>query len=427
MPFKTSKPFICCVGNPSFDPAKGVDDHDTHQAALELSNEKNEFEGAIRTWFGLPEAGKDDYVYHAVASVTLPQVQRVVEMGGENGLHGWYDGQGDPSIPDDIQAYTSLFSPSTSPVSSLKSFTSNARKDSVRSWVAGNLTGKRYLHPSYPGLVIPKVKNIIGSVPLNPYCDFWSWSCRNLEWCGPVAEQGLKSHHVLPVLMHHFGCVVPSHEALGVIRDLALGGVGSNSNRGSTGVITNDIKNGDDDVDLMNGNDESEAGRSKKAKKKKNKKEKATTTAATEDFRCGTELETVAVDNMQSEWRVTWINDTNLTTDTAYLKSLPKDQHKDCILLLVYPITGPDGGNGSFTRELLEGCKGDVVVVAGTQNGNGYTSFGRGKGTMDSYMEARGGWEKVAQIPLPSFAGRDEGMFCNVRRRQQSNLPLDTR
>ena len=38
--------------------------------------------------FKLPQ--KDDYVYHATASVTLAQVQQAIEYGGKNGLHAWY-------------------------------------------------------------------------------------------------------------------------------------------------------------------------------------------------------------------------------------------------------------------------------------------------------------------------------------------------
>lgn len=98
MPTKTPKPFVHCVGNPDFEPEKAVGDHDRHQAALKLLEERNDFEGAVRLWFGMPEAGKDDYVYHALASVTLGQVQRGVEMGAEKGLHGWYEGAKDGEV-----------------------------------------------------------------------------------------------------------------------------------------------------------------------------------------------------------------------------------------------------------------------------------------------------------------------------------------
>lgn len=424
MPTKTPKPFVHCVGNPDFEPEKAVGDHDRHQAALKLLEERNDFEGAVRLWFGMPEAGKDDYVYHALASVTLGQVQRGVEMGAEKGLHGWYEGAKDGETPlpppstTDIAAYTNLFTPSLSPSSALKSFVSNARKSSIRALVAENLSSKRYINPAWPSLQIPRVKNV-ASLPLNPYLDFWRWTCQNLEWCGPVGGQGLKSHWVLPVVMHHFGCVVPSYESLSIIKTLAVEGVKKN------GDSTAD---GNDNVGPENGNGNG-ATNGKKESKKKAKKEKPPPLKILDvgsgsgywSFmlrQCG--LETVAVDNMQSEWRVTWLKDTHLTTGTSYLHSLPDSQHKSHILLLVYPITGPDG-SGSFTKDLMKEYQGDVVVVAGTQNKNGYTSFGRGKGTMDSFMlesqEQRGKWEKVVQVPLPSFAGRDEGLFVYVRKR----------
>ncbi|KAK0665869.1 hypothetical protein QBC41DRAFT_327055 [Cercophora samala] len=443
MPSKTSKPsFVHCVGNPDFDPERAVADQERHRAALELlrGGEKNDFEGAVRLWFGLPGAGEEEgeegeeeeeYVYHAGASVTLPQVQRGVEMGGGRGLHGWYEGvemggevQTSPFPPSvtDITAYTTLFSPSLPPSSSFKSFVSNAKKNSIRALVAENLSGKRYIHPSYPSLQIPKVKkDVVGSLPLNPYLDFWTWTCQNLEWGGPVAGQGLKSHWVLPVVMHHFGCVVPSYEALGIIKSLVGGGGGVQNGNNSNGGVApeNGGENGTAD------------GSGKKPKTKKTKKEKPPPPLKVLDVGSGNGywsfmlrqygMETTAVDNLQSEWRVTWIPDTLLTTGTAFLQSLPPQEHKAHILLLVYPITGPDG-RGSFTRELMREYKGDIVVVAGTQNNNGYTSFGRGKGTMDSFMledqEQKGRWEKVVQVPLPSFAGRDEGLFVYVRKRE---------
>lgn len=42
---------------------------------------------------------RDKYVYHAVASVTLSQVQEAIENGGANGLHAWYlDDEGKPVV-----------------------------------------------------------------------------------------------------------------------------------------------------------------------------------------------------------------------------------------------------------------------------------------------------------------------------------------
>lgn len=55
----------------------------------------NDLRSAILTTFSLPQ--KDNYIYHAIASVTLAQVQQAIEYGGKNGLHAWYiDEDGKP-------------------------------------------------------------------------------------------------------------------------------------------------------------------------------------------------------------------------------------------------------------------------------------------------------------------------------------------
>ena len=46
------------------------------------------FRASIISSFGLPK--DDSYVYHAIASVTLNQVQVAIDAGGQNGLHAWY-------------------------------------------------------------------------------------------------------------------------------------------------------------------------------------------------------------------------------------------------------------------------------------------------------------------------------------------------
>lgn len=56
---------------------------------------EDNFRSSILTAFDLPQ--NDNYIYHAIASVTLAQVQKAVEHGGKNGLHAWYlDGDGQP-------------------------------------------------------------------------------------------------------------------------------------------------------------------------------------------------------------------------------------------------------------------------------------------------------------------------------------------
>jgi hypothetical protein len=53
---------------------------------------------------------------------------------------------------------------------------------------------------------------------------------------------------------------------------------------------------------------------------------------------------------------------------------------------------------------------GSTIVVAGTQNANGYTAFAD-ELLVDLFARVMPGWEKVCQIPLPSFAGKDEALF----------------
>lgn len=57
--------------------------------------EDDDLRSSIISTFNLPH--NDSYVYHAIASVTLSQVQQAVNHGGKAGLHAWYlDGEGKP-------------------------------------------------------------------------------------------------------------------------------------------------------------------------------------------------------------------------------------------------------------------------------------------------------------------------------------------
>jgi hypothetical protein len=76
-----------CVGSPAFDPDERVHDAAAREEAL-AHLQKEEFRDAISSWFRLPKA--DKYVYHAITSVLLAQVQDIVNRGGDNGLHDWY-------------------------------------------------------------------------------------------------------------------------------------------------------------------------------------------------------------------------------------------------------------------------------------------------------------------------------------------------
>lgn len=166
--------------------------------------------------------------------------------------------------------------------------------------------------------------------------------------------------------MHHFGCATPSHEALELIRLAAAGRPVTDIGSGN-GYWTFMLR------------------------------------------RYG--LEVRPVDNMQSEWRVNWVDDTEVAEGTRWLAR--NSGGKDLVMLLVYPVVGggvAGGVEGGFTRDLVKAFKGDTIAVVGTQNGNGYTGFKNM--TMDEYMEREEkDWTKIVQVPLPSFAGKDEALY----------------
>ncbi|KIW63528.1 hypothetical protein PV04_08523 [Phialophora macrospora] len=338
----------------------------------------NEFRAAIASAFELPQG--DSFTYHATASVNLAQAEAAIRAGRANGLHDWYVEQaevhseeanaktaiaGQPGLQTagyppvtDIQAYIALFDPTKATANSLKSLSANAKKGSLRATVAGYLQAKRHLDPS---ITVPKFKpSATAKAHQNPSFDFWAYSCVALEYAGPNAHTALvkTSHHILPVYMHHFGCVVPSWESLQIISKSAHG----------RSVL--DMGSGNGYWTLML-------------------------------RRLG--VPAVAVDSGQSRWRTTWIADTAVTDGVQYLRK--RSGCPDMVLLLVYPIVG-----GDFTRRVLDAYAGDVICVAGTQNGNGYTGF---KDMMiDEYMSReKEGWRKVAQVPLPSFAGKDDALL----------------
>ncbi|MCJ1457744.1 hypothetical protein MMC28_008113 [Mycoblastus sanguinarius] len=323
--------------------------------------EDNDLRSSVISTFKLPH--NDSYVYHATASVTLAQVQAAINHGGESGLHAWYlDSDGTRLAPPpttDSIAYTSIFAANTAPSKVLTGFAANAKKGSIRSKVTAYLQSQRVIPSTFS---IPKSKKHI-----NPYYDYWSWSCQSLEWCGPEdgTENVKTSHHILPVFMHHFGCVVPSYEALEVIKQ--IGG------KGKRPVVEMGSGNGYWTYMLR---------------------------------RLGVEV--IAVDNEQSQWRTMWIGDTVIKGGEQYLAE--GKGSKDAVLLMVYPIVG-----AGFTAKILEAYKGDTVAVAGTQNRSGYTAFK--DQTVGEYMFAeRKGFEKTVQIPLPSFAGKDEALFVFERK-----------
>lgn len=357
------------IGTPTFDPDELLTNPELHAKTREALNQNN-LELAIKAAFNLPE--KDRYTYHATASVTLDQAQAAVEAGPANGLCAWYldseivkdeDGTMKRRIryPEttDIAAYVSLFDPSKPAGNLLKGFKANAKKGSLRAGIAEHLAAKRHVHPD---VVVTRSKR---GHP-NVYADFWAWSCFALQWAGPDegAAQIHQSHHVLPVYMHHFGCVCPSYESMEVIKSVSKGRTVLDMGSGN-GYWTYMLR------------------------------------------RHG--LHVKAVDNGQSTWRTLWIEDTVHQDGVRYIKKRPRSG-KDDVLLLVYPVVGLE-----FTTGILNAFKGDVVCVAGTQNGNGYTGF---KDEMiDGWMaRERKGFEKIVQVPLPSFAGKDDALFVFRRK-----------
>lgn len=163
--------------------------------------------------------------------------------------------------------------------------------------------------------------------------------------------------------MHHFGCVVPSYEGLEIIKQTTRG----------RRIIEIGSGNGYWAYMLR---------------------------------RHGVSV--TAVDNVQSEYRVSWIGDTIISDGEKYLKS--EKGAKDAVLLLVYPIVA-----SNFTSKMLEAYSGDIICVAGTQNRNGYTAF-KDRLIDEHITMDKVGFQKTVQVPLPSFAGKDEALFIFERQ-----------
>lgn len=196
----------------------------------------------------------------------------------------------------------------------------------------------------------------------------WALSCQETAFLGPLADAAYAhpanakhTHPILPVFYHHFGCVVPSYESLYIISQLVR-------DSGANGV-----------VDMASGN-----GYWTYMLRRMN-------------------LAVVAVDNMASEYRSMWIEDTVKTDGVEYLKK--NDGGKSKVLLMVYLVTA-----GNFTKRLLQAYQGSTIVMVGTQNANRYTGFA--DRTTEEYFEKEmPGWELTCRVPMPSFAGKDEGLF----------------
>ena len=317
--------------------------------------QNNDLQRAVNQGWQLKK--DDDYVYHAVASVTLAQVQHAIGFGGQHGMHAWYSDDSGSQIPPppqpDIDAYISIFASTTSTTKALIALEKNAKKGSIRASVAAHLINRRV----FPATVqIPKLK----AAHVNPSMDYWAWSCKNLEWAGPddSTVNVKQSHHILPILYHHFGCVCPTFESLEAIRQLAKG----------RAVIEAGSGNGYWAYMLR---------------------------------RLGLTVD--AIDNGDSIWRTMWIGDTIKADAAAYLRK--RNGGMEAVLLMVYPQVMTQ-----FTTSVLEAYSGSTICVAGTQNANGFTAFK--DVIIDQYMGSRKPeYQKIMQTPLPSFAGKDEAFF----------------
>jgi len=261
----------------------------------------------------------------------------------------------------------------------LTAFGSNAKKGSLRAEVASYMKSKVAIPDASTGLVLPNKQK---DPYCNPYYDIWSWSCHNLKWTGPNSTTvNIKhSHHILPILYHHFGCVCPTYDTIAIIKQLS-------KKKGSDG------KN-KEIVEIGSGN-----GYWAYLLRKQG-------------------LTVHCVDNLLSAWRTMWIGDTITADGVAFLRSPPArllpdigKGAKDAILLLVYPQVSAD-----FTSKVINSYEGDTIIVAGTQNGNGFTAFK--DELLGQWMEReRKDFKKSLQIPLPSFAGKDEALFVFTQDR----------
>jgi hypothetical protein len=83
----SSRRITHCVGSPGFQPQQLVEDPGRQSEAQQYLA-KDDLLSASRVLFSLPDP--DEYVYHAMTSVKLAEVQRVISLGGVNGLHAWY-------------------------------------------------------------------------------------------------------------------------------------------------------------------------------------------------------------------------------------------------------------------------------------------------------------------------------------------------
>ena len=216
----------------------------------------------------------------------------------------------------------------------------------------------------------------------NPYLSLWTYSCYELEWSGPLPSTRFTqiSHHILPLFYHHFGCIVPSYAALHVIAKLAQPAKPSKENV----LPILDMGSGNGYWTFMLRN------------------------FPIADINGAKALDVRAVDNQLSEYRVSWIRDTIKQDGRDYLKENAWGQ--GCVLLLIYPQA-----TGDFTGSVLDAYQGNTIVVAGTQNANGFTAF-QDQIVDEWILKHLSTFTLTLRMPLPSFAGKDEALFVFQRK-----------
>lgn len=236
----------------------------------------------------------------------------------------------------------------------------------------------RFHYPSPSLALLPAAKP---RTHTNPYLSLWTYACHELEWAGPWPNtvHTKIAHHILPIFYHHFGCVVPSYAALHVIAKLAQ--PAKPSKEAVRPIL--DVGSGNGYWTYMLRRFVVEGSGMKT-------------------------LDVRPIDSGVSEYRFSWVKDTLRADGVEYLRK--HEGGKGCVLLLVYPQA-----MGGFTEKVVRAFEGDTIVVAGTQNGNGFTGFP--DVVVDEWVGGNlGAFELVVRMPLPSFAGKDEALFVFRRR-----------
>ncbi|CAI6330839.1 unnamed protein product [Periconia digitata] len=365
----------------SFNPQTYLEGYSSENDTPIVDSPTQTFSSTLQRTFDIPQ--NDTYTYRAQGETSLPTAQKAIGGKRVHGLHNWYhtpsgEAVSSPSphpLPAEIIAYTTLFSPSVSPLKALNAFKASAKSASLQLEISSHLLSRFHNSSTVSGL-LPSKKSRNHT---NPYLDMWSYACHELEWCGPWPNTVYtkQAHHMLPVLYHHFGCVVPSYAALHVLAKLAQPARPSKENVRPV----YDVGSGNGYWTFMLRN------------------------LVLPEMKA---LDVRPVDNGTSEYRIMWVNDTIQKDGLTYLGE--HEDGKGAILLLVYPQA-----TGNFTAPVIRKFKGDFIVVAGTQNGNGFTGFQ--DCVVDEWVEKNlKAFELTLRLPLPSFPGKDEALFVFQRR-----------